>query len=218
MSDDRQRLTQGLDALDLALPEAVQTQLLAFRDLLARWNRTYNLTAVRDPAQMVVRHLFDSLAVAPYLQGERILDVGTGAGLPGVPLALAQPQRHFVLLDSQAKRARFLHQVVIALGIANIEVVQARVEDYQPDRPFDTIVSRAFSRIADFVQLAGRHCADFGVLLAMKGVQNEVELSCVSEPWRVAEIIRLEVPGLAGERHLIRINRPVRGQASDERR
>lgn len=208
MKDDRLRLAEGIDALGLGVSAHTQERLLAFRDLLARWNRTYNLTAVRNPAQMIERHLLDSLAVTPYLNGERVLDVGSGAGLPGVPLALVEDQRHFVLLDSQAKRARFLRQVTIELGIANLEVVQARVEDYRPACLFDTIVSRAFSRIADFVRLAGMLCAGQGVLLAMKGMLDATELSELAPPWSVVETIPLVVPGLVAERHLLRIARP----------
>lgn len=207
MSSDSRRLAQGIAALDLDVPAPAQAQLLVFRDLLVRWNRTYNLTAVRDPGQMVERHLLDSLAVAPYLHGTRVLDVGSGAGLPGVPLALIQPQRHFVLLDSQAKRVRFLRQVAIELRIANIEVVQSRVESYRPSHLFDTIVSRAFSRAGDFVRLAGGLCADGGVLLAMKGTVAEHELAAISASWRIAGIEQLTVPGLDGERHLVRIAR-----------
>lgn len=207
MSDDALRLARGLDALGLELPKPVQEKLLGFRDLLARWNRIDNLTAVRDPAQMVERHLLDSLAIAPHLQGANVLDVGSGAGLPGIPLALAQPQRRFVLLDSQAKRVRFLNQAVIELGLDNVEVVQARVEHYRSPVPFAAVVSRAFSRIDEFVRLAGGHCASDGVLLAMKGALDEQELTAVTVPWRVAGTVRLEVPGLTGERHLVRIVR-----------
>lgn len=204
---DEQRLAQGLAGLGLDLPVAVQARLLAFRDLLWRWNKTYNLTAVRDPARMVARHLLDSLAVLPHLAGGRILDVGSGAGLPGIPLALAQPARRFVLLDSQAKRTRFLRQAVIELGLDNVEVVQSRVEHYRPGLPFDSIVSRAFSQLADFVRLAGPHCAGGGALLAMKGVLDESELAGIPAPWQVTQIVTLAVPGLTGERHLIRIAR-----------
>ncbi len=207
MDDDRLRLAQGLNALGVEVPASAQARLLGYRDLLVRWNRTYNLTAVREPAQMVERHLLDSLAVAPHLYGARILDVGSGAGLPGIPLALAQPSRHFVLLDSQAKRVRFLQQAVIELRLDNVEVVQARVEQYRPGAAFTTVVSRAFSQVADFIRWAGTHCAPDGILLAMKGVLDERELIAVAEPWRVAAAVRLTVPGLDAERHVVRIER-----------
>ena len=134
-----------------ALPADAQARLLAYVHLLEKWNRTYNLTAVRAPEQMIPRHLLDSLAILPYLQGQRVLDMGTGAGLPGIPLAMARPDLDFVLLDSNAKKTRFVTQACAELGLKNIEITQERVEKYQPARPFDTLVSRAFSTIADML-------------------------------------------------------------------
>ena len=167
MSQQR-ALATGLESLDLALSADVQARLLAYLALLDKWNRTYNLTAVRDPAAMVSRHVLDSLAVSPWLQGPRIIDVGTGAGLPGIPLALAHPHWQFVLLDSRRKRTRFVTQAVSELGLSNVHVVAGRVEDYAPDAPFQTVISRAFSQLADFVSAVGRLVAAEGRLLAMK--------------------------------------------------
>ncbi len=158
---------------------------------------------------MVARHLLDSLAVAPYLEGSSCLDVGTGAGLPGIPLALAAPDRRFTLLDSQAKRTRFLRQVVVELDIPNVEIVQSRVENYRPKRLFDIVISRAFAKISDFTHLAGPCCAPSGVLLAMKGTAEDSELSTLDDPWRIDSVRQLEVPGLVGERHLIILKRKV---------
>jgi 16S rRNA (guanine527-N7)-methyltransferase len=204
-----ERLRAGLAALGLALPEATQARLLAYTALLAKWNRVYNLTAVGDPAEMVARHLLDSLAVAPYLHGSRVLDVGTGAGLPGIPLALARPELHFALLDSAAKKLRFVVQATAELGLANVETVHARVEAYRPERPFDTVISRAYAALGDFVASAGALCAPDGRLLAMKGAYPQAELAALPGGWMVAEAHRLQVPGLDAERHLVCI---MRGQ------
>lgn len=178
---------------------------MAFRDLLARWNRVFNLTAVRDPAQMIERHLLDSLAIAPHLQGPRCLDVGSGAGLPGLPLALALPHYRYTLLDSQSKRIRFLRQVVVELKLTNVEIVHSRVEEYHPDQRFDTVISRAFSRLREFVTLAGRLCTENGRLLAMKGGLRDEEFATLPEPWVIEAVEEYSVPGLTGARHLVRI-------------
>ena len=215
MADDRVRLTAGSAELGLTLSPQTLDRMIAFRDLLARWNRVYNLTAVRDPRAMIERHLLDSLTVAPYLQGLRCLDVGTGAGLPGIPLALAVPERHFTLVDSQAKRIRFLRQVAVELEIPNVEIVHSRVEEFQPEQRFDTVVSRAFSRLDDFVALAGRLCASNGQLLAMKGAKNREEWSLEAGAWVIDSVFDLHVPGLAGERHLVCVRSTVKPRADD---
>lgn len=196
-------LSQGLSALGLDCPLAVRARLLDYVRLLHKWNRVYNLTAVREPREMVPRHLLDSLAVLPYLHGRRVLDVGTGAGLPGIPLALMSPEREFVLLDSNNKKTRFVQQAVTELGLGNVQVVQARVEDYRPGAPFDTVISRAFSAIADMLRQAGRHCAPDGVLLAMKGGEPREELAALPSGYKVQAIRRLQVPGLNEERHVV---------------
>lgn len=196
-------LSQGLAELGLDCPLAVRARLLDYVRLLDKWNRVYNLTAVREPREMVTRHILDSLAVLPYLHGHRVLDVGTGAGLPGIPLALLSPEREFVLLDSNNKKTRFVQQAVSELGLANVSVVQARVEDYRPDALFDTVISRAFATIADMLDQAGRHCAQDGVLLAMKGALPNEELAALPGGYKVQAIHRLNVPGLKEERHLV---------------
>lgn len=202
------RLAAGLSALGMALPEARFAALIAFLALLAKWNRAFNLTAVRDPVDMVPRHLLDSLAAWPYLHGPRILDLGSGAGLPGMVLALVDPEREWVLLDSNAKKTRFLTQVVIELRPGNVEVVQARAEAYAPARPFTTVIARALAPLSTVFRLARPLCAAEGRILAMKGVYPEAELASFRH---VARVHRLQIPGLAGERHLVQIDLPSPG-------
>ncbi len=201
-----QTLAAGLAALALRLPAGTEDRLLAFVRLLAKWNAVYNLTAVRDPGEMVVRHLLDSLAVAPFLKGPAVLDIGTGAGLPGIPLALARPDLHFVLLDSSAKKTRFLAQAVAELGLANVEVVQGRVEKYRGARKFDTILSRAFGRIADMLAASGHLAAPGGRFLAMKGRYPEEELAALPPGYAVRAVERLGVPGQNAARHVVIIS------------
>jgi len=203
-ADDPARLlAEGIEALHLDIPAEVQAKLLDYVALLAKWNRAYNLTAVRRPAQMVVRHLLDSLAVLPYLHGERVLDVGSGAGLPGIPLALASPRRHFTLLDSNGKKARFLVQAVAALRLDNADVVQCRVADFHPDAGYSSIVSRAFSGMAELIDQAAHLLAPDGRFLFMKGVYPQAEVAALPAGWELEAVHRLAVPGLDAERHLL---------------
>ena len=178
---------------------------LEYLQLLGKWNRAYNLTAVRDPQQMVVRHLLDSLAVAPYLRGERLLDVGTGAGLPGVPLAILFPERSFHLLDSNGKKTRFLFQVKTALGLANMTVHHRRVESYRPDECFDAVLSRAFASLQEMVAGCAHLLQPGGRFLAMKGAHPDAELVAVGATWEVVNVIELMVPGLSEQRHLVEL-------------
>jgi 16S rRNA (guanine527-N7)-methyltransferase len=196
-----QRLHHGITELGLVLSPDADSKLLEFLRLLAKWNRTYNLTAVRDPEQMVTRHLLDSLAVLTYLQGPRVLDVGTGAGLPGVPLAVARPDLAFTLLDANAKKTRFVTQAVGELRLKNVEVVQARAENYRPSQKFDTLVSRAFASIADMLECTRHLCAPHARILAMKGVHPVEELAAVAAEY-ASEVVMLKIPGLQAERHL----------------
>jgi 16S rRNA (guanine527-N7)-methyltransferase len=197
-----QRLHLGITALGLNLPGGAETRLLQYLQLLAKWNQTYNLTAVRDPQEMVTRHLLDSLVILPYLQGPRVLDIGTGAGLPGIPLAISRPDLSFTLLDANAKKTRFIIQAIGELGLKNVEVVQSRVENYRPGQKFDTLVSRAFASIADMLAGARHLCAPHGRFLAMKGVHPEEELAAVPADY-VTEVVALQVPGLEAERRLV---------------
>ncbi|MBS1248341.1 MAG: rRNA methyltransferase, partial [Proteobacteria bacterium] len=180
-------------------------RLAAYLTLLERWNRAYNLTAVREPEAMVVRHLLDSLSILPWLEGPQVLDVGSGAGLPGIPLAIARPECEFCLLDSNGKRTRFLTQVTAELHLPNVGVVRSRVEDYRPATPFNSIVSRAFATLAELVKDAGRLCAPTGRLLAMKGVFPDDELARLPSGYVVVGVYPLRVPHLDAERHLVHL-------------
>lgn len=198
-------LHSGLSALGEDPAVHLQTGYLAYLALLQRWNKTYNLSGVRDPARMLTHHVLDSLAVLPHLQGARCLDVGSGAGLPGLILALARPATHWVLLDSNGKKVRFLNQCVRELAIANVDVVQARVESYEPGLPFDTIISRAFGSLTAFYAATVRLLAPGGVLLAMKGPAPEAELEAEITDTAEVTTIPLQVPGVEGGRTLVKI-------------
>src|SRR4051812_5708170 len=196
-------LTEGLQALKLRLEPEAPRALLDFVLMLDKWNQAYNLTAVRDPQQMVTRHILDSLTILPFAKGPRVLDLGSGAGLPGIPLALAMPQLEFVLLDSNAKKTRFITQAVADLGIKNVEIVQQRVEKYQPPKKFNTLISRAFASIADMLAGAG-HLAEAGAeFLAMKGVYPQEELAALPQNYKISSVQALHVPGLDATRHLV---------------
>jgi 16S rRNA (guanine527-N7)-methyltransferase len=201
------QLAEGIAELGLALPPLTQPRLLDYLELLHKWNRTYNLTAVREPSRMVGQHLLDCLAVLPHVSARTIMDVGSGAGLPGVPLALALPQASVTLLESSHKKAAFLQQAKIELKLDNVAVACGRVETWQPGGPFDMVISRAFSDLAQFVSLAGRHVASGGRLAAMKGIYPHEEVTQLPAGWRLQDAIALTVPGLRVERHLLLIGR-----------
>jgi 16S rRNA (guanine527-N7)-methyltransferase len=190
-------------ALGVALADAQVATLERYLDLLEKWNRVYNLTAIRERSRMVTHHLLDSLAVLPHLRGPRVLDVGSGAGLPGIPIAVANPALQVTLLESNHKKSAFLTQAVAELQLANVQVVTERVESWQPEARFDTIVSRAFAELGEFVSLAGRLLAARGVLAAMKGVHPFEEIERLPQGFRVQQVVRLRVPGLDAERHLV---------------
>lgn len=184
------------------MPLADRNRLLQYVQLLVKWNSVYNLTAVRDPQEMVTRHLLDSLSLLPYLQGARMLDIGTGAGLPGLPLAVARPDLDCTLLDSNAKKTRFVVQAVGELALKNVDVVQMRAEQYRPAVLFDTLVSRAFASIADMLTAARHLCAPRGRFLAMKGSYPEDELAAIPADY-TTEVVALTVPGLDAARHVV---------------
>ena len=207
MADEREQLQAGLAHMSLALSEAQIDQLLAYLALLVKWNRAFNLTAVRDANEMVAKHLLDSLSIAPLLQGKRFLDVGTGAGLPGIPLAICFPEKRFELLDSNGKKTRFLQQAVAELALTNCVVHRSRIESCGLGADFDGVLSRAFASLADMAVACGPMLNGRGLLLAMKGQYPEEELSRLPKPYIVKGSHALTVPGLAGERHLIELSR-----------
>lgn len=194
------RLLAGLVALKL--DPALAGPLLKYLGELVLWNKAYNLTAVREPAEMVTRHLLDSLAVLPHVEG-RVADVGAGAGLPGIPLALANGALNVTLLDSNGKKARFLRHVQRTLPLTNVEIVEARAEAFEPPARYDTVISRAFASLRQFLEATARLGADHGRWLAMKGKLDRQELADVPPGFRVGQEIQLKVPGLDEERHLI---------------
>ncbi|MBS1190628.1 MAG: rRNA m(7)G-527 methyltransferase [Rhodocyclaceae bacterium] len=195
------QLASGLTALGLDLPTDAQEKLLAYRDLLLKWNRTYNLTALRDPEQAISHHLLDSLAILPWIRGDSLLDVGSGGGLPGIPLAIARPDLQVTLVDAVQKKATFLQQAAIELELPNVRALHARVEEISGQ--FSQITSRAFAELADFTRLTRHLLAADGHWLAMKGVRPENEIAALPADVQVEAIEPLTVPGLAAERHLI---------------
>jgi 16S rRNA (guanine527-N7)-methyltransferase len=205
-------LAAGVDALDartpagLGLPAGAVDQLAGYLALLAKWNRTYNLTAIHEPERMVTHHVLDSLAVLPHLPSAaslRLLDVGSGGGVPGIPLAIARPGWQVTMIDSNHKKCTFIRQAAIELALANVTVVTARVEEFRPDAPFDVVISRAFSDLATFAQTSARHLAPGGRLFAMKGVHPDEELAQLPSGLAIVAAPALFVPGLDAERHLI---------------
>ena len=203
----------GLSALNCQPDTAQLSQLKHYVELLNRWNKTYNLTAVRNPQDMVSLHIFDSLVVAGFIQGGHCLDVGSGAGLPTIPLAVIQPQRQFTALDTNGKKTRFIQQAVIELGLNNVKVEQARVEKWQSRQKFDAIISRAFASVFDFVSLSSMHLADNGALYAMKGQYPDDEMRYFPKDYQLINSHKLDVPFVEGERHLLEIK-----QVSHEKR
>jgi len=194
-------LAAGIAALGLDVAPDAQQRMLDYLVLVEKWNKAYNLTAVREPAKMLTHHLLDSLAVLPLVIGPRVLDVGSGAGLPGIPLALARPEWQFTLLDSNHKKTTFLRQAAIELKLNNVDVVCDRVETWASPHSFDTVVSRAFSDLAEFLTLAGKLCAKTGVVVAMKGVYPHEELAQLPKDFQLRNVVPLNVPGLGAERH-----------------
>ncbi|RLA23280.1 MAG: 16S rRNA (guanine(527)-N(7))-methyltransferase RsmG [Gammaproteobacteria bacterium] len=205
----KKRLSDGLAQLDLPVDEETIGKLIQFVTLLDKWNKVYNLSAIRDPEQMVDLHLLDSLAVTPFLSGNNFLDVGTGAGLPGIPLALVCPDQHFVLLDSNGKKTRFIQQAVLELGLKNVVIIHSRVEDFHPTELFDAIISRAFASLSDMLAGTAHLAVKGGLLLAMKGRLNEQEQGALPEEVQIEEVIELTVPGVDAERCLVKVRLPA---------
>jgi 16S rRNA (guanine527-N7)-methyltransferase len=198
-------IAKGVRRMGFDFTDVTVERLAAFVSLLERWNKVYNLTAVRRPEDMVKRHILDSLAILPWLRGPCIVDVGSGAGLPGIPLAIVRPEIAFSLLDSSGKRTRFMRQAVADLHLSNVNVIRSRVEEYRPGVAFDSVLSRAFGSLAAMLAQAGGLCAPSGRLLAMKGKYPENELRNLPRGYKVVEVIPLPIPTLAAERHLIHL-------------
>lgn len=197
-------LINGIRALNIPMSPAQVTLFLTYVRMMARWNQTYNLTAIRDPERMLTEHVLDSLAILPHLYDVKtILDVGTGAGLPGIPLAIARPDLHVVLLDSNNKKTAFVTQMKIELGLKQVEVESKRVERFHPKKPFDRIVTRAFSSLSEMVGLTRPLLAPDGLWLAMKGVYPQDEIDALPEDIRVTRVDPIIVPGLDAQRHLV---------------
>ena len=203
MRSEQAALQRGLDQLALALPEGAQEKFLAYLELLAKWNKTYNLTAIRDPDKMISHHLLDSLAVLPHLPAGLLADVGSGGGLPGIPLAIAQPARRMTLNDANHKKAAFLQQAVIELKLTNAQVHVGRVQAWRPAQRFACVITRGFAELADFISACGHLLAPGGVLAAMKGVFPRAELERVPAGAECCDVRRLQVPLLEAERHLV---------------
>jgi 16S rRNA (guanine527-N7)-methyltransferase len=198
-----QRLNELLAQTELALSDQQKQQLLALVRLLHKWNKAYNLTSVREPEAMLVKHIMDSLVVSPWLQGQRFIDVGTGPGLPGLPLAIINPDKQFFLLDSLVKRIRFIRQVILELGLTNVTPVKSRVEEYQPETGFDGVLSRAFASLEDMLSWCHHLPSPEGSFLALKGQYPEQELAQLPDSIRLVATHKLVVPELEGERHLL---------------
>jgi 16S rRNA (guanine527-N7)-methyltransferase len=202
-------LAQGAVQLGLSLSAQQQTLLLAYLALLIKWNKAYNLTAVRNPDEMVSRHLLDSLSLAPFIDGDSWLDVGSGGGMPGIPLAILFPDKQFTLLDSNGKKTRFLTQVRLELKLSNVQVINARVESLQPEQPFAGIVSRAFSSLADFANWTRHLGNQHSQWLAMKGLHPTGELQALPSDFVLHGEHALAVPGCQGQRHLLILRRTL---------
>jgi 16S rRNA (guanine527-N7)-methyltransferase len=201
----REKLQQGLLALGLPADENRLEALLSFVRLISKWNKAYNLTAVREPLDMVSLHILDSLAILPHLRPPRIADIGTGAGLPGIPLAVCMPDCQFTLVDSNSKKTRFVQQAILELQLKNVEVVHSRVEQLNPEQRYSTVITRAFASMPDIIRLTAHLVADDGLLLAMKGQRPDGELAELQMAYSVVPII---TPGIDAERCLILVEKP----------
>ncbi|MGZ8223358.1 MAG: 16S rRNA (guanine(527)-N(7))-methyltransferase RsmG [Methylobacter sp.] len=212
MEDCRKILVNGITSLNLNITDEQVDQLLSFIKLIEKWNKAYNLTAIRDREEMARLHILDSLAIVPHIEGKRIIDIGTGAGLPGIPLAICLPEIGFTLLDSNAKKTRFVQQVVLELKLKNVEVLHSRVETYHPEQAYDAVLTRAFAALPDIVRLTAHLLNKDGVLLAMKGQNMEAELEQIAAK---KSVISVSVPGTDVERCLVRIELPEQAEVNE---
>lgn len=196
-------LAQRCSELSFNVSDEQQGLLLNYVALLHKWNKTYNLTAVRDPEEMLVQHILDSLVIVPFIHAGRLLDIGSGAGLPGIPVGIMRPSVPIVVLDSNIKKTRFMQQAVAELHLSNVKVVHSRIEDYSPEQCFDTVVSRAFTQLEQMLELSAPFLCETGVVQAMKGPGAQAEQQQLPPQWQVLEEHRLSVPGMSAERFLL---------------
>ena len=201
------RLVAGAQELGIALDAVQAAALMRLLTELREWNTRFNLTAIREPVDMVDKHLLDSLSIQPYLHGRRIADIGTGAGFPGLPLAVVNPRRQFTLIEATGKKVQFVRHAIETLHIENVEIVQARAETWRPRAPFDSVIARALGKLADFIRVAGHLCARDGRMLAMKGREPTAEIEALPPGWRVRAVHELKVPGLAAARCVLELAR-----------
>jgi len=211
MENCRKILVSGIASLNLNVTDQQVDQLLNFIKLIEKWNKAYNLTAIRGRDEMARLHILDSLAIVPHIEGKRVIDIGTGAGLPGIPLAICLPEVGFTLLDSNAKKTRFVQQVVLELKLKNVTVLHSRVENYHPEQGYDAVLTRAFASLPDIVKLTAHLLTEDGVLLAMKGQSLDAELAEITAK---KSVISVSVPGTDVERCLVRIQSPEQAEVS----
>jgi len=207
MLELEKKLKAGINELNLTLPETAQQKLLTYLHQLHKWNQTYNLSGIKNIDEMLTLHILDSLAMAPHIEGELIADVGTGAGLPGLPLAICLPDKKFILIDSNSKKTRFIFQTASLLGLLNVQVIHKRVEDYECQQQVDIVTSRAFSSLTDFVTSSQHLLQEQGRFLAMKGQVPQEEITALPAEFSVIAIHPLNVPGARINRHVIDIRR-----------
>jgi 16S rRNA (guanine527-N7)-methyltransferase len=207
MTNKKTFLQQALFDNQIDVSMETQEQFSAYLKLLDQWSRVHNLTAIRDPEEMIMLHILDSLSVNRFLQGKRVIDVGTGAGLPGIPLALVNPEKEFVLIDANSKKTRFLTQVVLELQIKNVTIVHTRAEDYHPEIGFDSVITRAFSSLKEMLEVTALLVNAKGEFLAMKGLYPEEEIQQVPDNFRVMSVHAIRINGLNAERHLVCIEK-----------
>ncbi|MGB8328395.1 MAG: 16S rRNA (guanine(527)-N(7))-methyltransferase RsmG [Steroidobacteraceae bacterium] len=207
LQDPTEILAAGARELGVALDAVALDRLGRLVALLLEWNERFNLTAIRDPADITRKHLLDSLTALPHLRGRRIADVGSGAGFPGLPLAIADPARDYTLIEATQKKARFLEEAVATTGLTNVRIVATRAEQWEPATPFDTVLTRAIGSLAEIVRVAGHLCGRRGMLLAMKGRYPAEEVAALPRGWKLEASHRVEVPGVAAERHVMLLAR-----------
>jgi len=207
-----QILNEALNKNNLHISNEIQQKMILFVDLILKWNKVFNLTAIRDIDQAIWLHLVDSLIIQSYLHGKKIIDVGSGAGLPGIPLALLFPEKQFVLLDSNGKKTRFIQQAIIELGLKNVSVIQSRVENFLPEVSFDSIITRAFATLDVMLEQTNHLLAPKGQFLAMKGIYPAAEIAALPAEFKILAVHRLNISGVSAERHLVCIERSLAGE------